>query len=380
MKSDETYPIDAVVKAKESLYAKGVKVYDFSTGDPLEPTPPAVRKALITAVPEVSRYPTLRGRKDLRDAIAYWFKKRFGVSLSSEEEVIVTSGAKEAIFHFHLVFIQPERRNVIYGTPGYPVYEKGALFAGGKPYPVHLTPEDGYLLRLDRLPRALLEETSIVWINYPHNPTGVTAPLSYLEDTYHLCRELSIVLCSDECYTELYYEEPPHSVLEVGKRGAVVFQSLSKRSGMAGYRSGFVAGDAELIQRYLKARSSFGVASPDFVQQSARVAWLDEEHVKERRETFRRKRDTLLKLFEELHISYLEPKATLYIWARPPDGSKARDYAHHLLKYHIVVSPGEVFGDENFFRVALVPTLKECQEAVDVWREAHKTFICRREP
>ena len=132
------------------------------------------------------------------------------------------------------------------------------------------------MLRLDKLPKSLLEETAMVWINSPHNPPGATAPLSYLQEVYRACREYGIILCSDECYVDLYFEEPPHSVLEVGKEGVLAFHSLSKRSGMTGYRSGFVAGDPKLIGEYLKHRSSFGVASPDFVQAAATAAWNED--------------------------------------------------------------------------------------------------------
>jgi len=182
----KAYPMDRLVKAKEELRRAGKKIYDFGTGDPKEPTDPKIRKALIEAVPEVSQYPTVKGRKDLREAIANWFFNRFHVVLDPETEVIPTAGSKEAIFHFPLVFIDTdtEKKKVIYGTPAYPVYERGTLFAGGEPYPIELEYDEQFLLRLDKLPRSILEETAIVWINYPHNPTGAVAPLSYLEEIY----------------------------------------------------------------------------------------------------------------------------------------------------------------------------------------------------
>ena len=373
------YPMDRLVKAKEKLRKAGKKIYDFGTGDPKEPTDPKIRKALIEAIPEVSQYPTVKGRRDLRETIANWFFNGFHVVLDPEKEVIPTAGSKEAIFHFPLVFIDTdtEKKKVIYGTPAYPVYERGTLFAGGEPYPIKLEYDEQFLLRLDKLPRSILEETAIVWINYPHNPTGAVAPLSYLEEIYGICREYEIILCSDECYTEIYFESPPHSLLEVGKKGAVVFHSLSKRSGMTGYRSGFVAGDSEIVQTYLKYRSSFGVASQDFVQQAAKVAWLDEEHVEKRREIFRRKRDIFLEFFKRIGLEFLYPEATFYFWVKLPEGISSEEYALHLLNYGIVLSPGEFFGKggEGFFRIALVPTVEECREAVEVWEKAHKEFM-----
>ncbi len=381
IKELKTYPMDKLVKAKEELRQKGIKIYDFGTGDPKEPTPELIRKALINAVPEVSQYPTVKGRKDLRKAISAWLKRRFNVEVDPEKEVIPSAGSKEAIFHFPLVFIdaESEKKKVIYGTPAYPVYERGTLFAGGEPFPIKLEFEDGFLLRLDKLPKSLLEETAIVWINYPHNPTGATAPFSYFEDIYNICRENGIILCSDECYTEIYFKEPPPSILQVGKERAIAFHSLSKRSGMTGYRSGFVAGDSEIIRTYLKYRSSFGVASPDFIQQAAREAWKDERHVEERRRIFAAKREIFKKLFKELNLQFLEPEATFYFWVKAP-GRSGETYALHLLKFGIVVSPGEFFGEggKGFFRIALVPTLKECEEAAKIWKIAHREFIGRK--
>ncbi len=374
----KTYPMDRLNRAKEELRKRGIKIYDFGTGDPKEPTDERIRRALCEAVPEVSQYPTVKGKRELREAISNWLKKRFGVDIDPEREVIPTAGSKEAIFHFPLVFVDTDspKRKVIFGTPAYPVYERGTLFAGGEPFPVELKYEDGFLLRLDRVPKSVLEETAIVWINYPHNPTGATAPLSYLEEVYGLCRENGIILCSDECYTEIYFEEPPPSILQVGKEGAVAFHSLSKRSGMTGYRSGFVAGDEKIVGDYLKYRSSFGVASPEFIQEAARVAWSSEEHVERRRKIFEEKARIFEEFFKEIGLEFLPPRATFYFWVRLPEGVSGEEYALHLLNYGIVISPGEFFGrgGEGFFRIALVPTVEECREAVKVWRRAHREF------
>jgi len=378
----KSYPMDRLNRAKEELKRRGVKVYDFGTGDPKEPTPSFIREALIEAVSEVSQYPTVKGREELRKAAAGWVKRRFGVELDPDSEVIPSAGSKEAIFHAPLVFIDPEspKRKVVFGTPAYPVYERGTLFAGGEVYKVKLKYEEQFLLRLDKLPKSLLEETAMVWINYPHNPTGATAPLSYLQEVYHACREYGIILCSDECYVDLYFEEPPHSVLEVGKEGVLAFHSLSKRSGMTGYRSGFVAGDPKLIGEYLKHRSSFGVASPNFVQAAATAAWNEDGHVEERRRIFKEKAKVFEQLFKELQLEFLPVKATFYFWVKLPEGVSGEEYALHLLNYGIVVSPGEFFGEggEGFFRIALVPTVDECKEAAALWKKAHQEFLERR--
>ncbi len=387
IKSLKPYPMEELNRIKSQLKEKGIKIYDFGTGDPKEPTDPKIRQALIAAVPEISQYPSVYGKEELRKVISEWFKNRFNVILDPKTEIIPSAGSKEAIFHFPLVFIDPdeEKKRVIFGTPAYPVYERGTLFANGIPYPVQLKEEDRFLLRLDKVEKSILEETKIVWINYPHNPTGATAPISYYEDIYGICREYDIILCSDECYTELYFDEKPPSALQVGKKGTVVFHSLSKRSGMTGYRSGFVAGDPEIITEYRKHRASFGVASPDFIQSAAIVAWSDEGHVEERRKIFKEKRDIFLSFLKKIGLEYLYPEASFYIWIKAPEGVTGQEYAKKLLEHGIVVSPGENFCSgleikegrckSNYFRIALVPTVEECKEATEIWEKAHKELL-----
>ena len=379
------YPMEELNRIKSQLKREGKKIYDFGTGDPKEPTADFIVETLKNSIPEVSQYPSVSGRKDLREAISKWFFKRFNVKLDPDKEIIPSNGSKEAIFHFPLVFVDPEeeKKKVLFGTPAYPVYERGTLFANGIPVAVKLREEENFLLRLDKLPKSLLEETKIVWINYPHNPTGATADKSYLEDIYNICREYNIILCSDECYTEIYFDEKdkPISALNVGYKNVVVFHSLSKRSGLTGYRTGFIAGDKDIISKYKRYRASFGVATPDFIQQASREAWLDEIHVEERRKIFRKKRDKFLKFLNELKLEFLYPKATFYIWIKTPKGISSKEYIKALLKYGIVVSPGENFCSgleikenscrSDYFRVALVPTLEEIDEAIKIWKKAH---------
>ncbi|NPA57898.1 MAG: succinyldiaminopimelate transaminase [Aquificae bacterium] len=388
LKNLKPYPMEELNRLKAQLKERGIKIYDFGTGDPKEPTDRRIREALINAVPEVSQYPSVYGKRKLRLAAANWLERRFGVRLDADSQIIPSNGSKEAIFHFPLVFIDtdmPEKSRVVFGTPAYPVYERGTLYAGGKPTPVPLKEEDGFLLRLDRLDRGILEETRIVWINYPHNPTGATASLQYYEDTVGICREYGIILCSDECYTEIYFDRKPPSALQVGTEGVVAFHSLSKRSGLTGYRTGFIAGDRDLIAEYRKGRASFGVATPDFIQEAAAVAWSDEEHVEERRRIFREKREIFLDFFRRIGLEFLSPEATFYFWVKAPANRTGEEYAKHLLNYGIVVSPGVNFCSglevmegrcsSPYFRIALVPTVGECKEAVKVWEKAHREFL-----
>ncbi len=364
------YPLARMDERRRELEEKGAKLFDFGTGDPREPTDVRVRQALIAGVPETSRYPSAAGTRELREAFVGFMRRRHGVVLDPDTEVLPAAGSKEAIFHAPLAFVHPihERRGVAYGTPGYPVYERGTLFAGGETLPVKLRKEDGFLLPTGALDPA---KTRALWINYPHNPTGATATHTYLEEVAGFCREHDVLLFSDECYNDVYSGDPPPSILEVTRERTLAFVSLSKRSGMTGYRSAMIAGDPELITALKKLRPSIGVASPGFVQAAATAAWSDDAHVEERNRIFAEKRALFVDFFERAGLRWTSTNASLYLWAETPDeyGSDDEAYALRLLEEGILVAPGSSFGPggEGYFRVALVPKLEECKEAIARW-------------
>jgi len=364
------YPLARLDERRQELEEKGTRLFDFGTGDAREPTDEKIRQALIEGVPEVSQYPSVAGTKELREAFVSFMRRRHGVTLDPDTEVLPAAGSKEAIFHTPLAFLHPshERRGVAYGTPGYPVYERGTLFAGGEPLPVRLRKESGFLLTTDSFDPA---KTRILWINYPHNPTAATVTRSYLEEVASFCREHDILLFSDECYNDVYSGNPPPSILEVTKERTLAFVSLSKRSGITGYRSAMMAGDLELIAALKKLRPSIGVASPRFVQQAATAAWKDDAHVEERNRVFAEKRALFLNFFEKVGFRCTPTNASLYLWVEVPKWYEGDDetYALRLLEEGIIVAPGSSFGPggKGYFRVALVPNLKECEEAVGRW-------------
>jgi succinyldiaminopimelate transaminase len=372
LENSPAYPLVRLDERRAELEEKGQTLFDFGAGDPREPTDPKIRQALIEGVPEVSRYPSATGTKALREAFAGYMRRRHGVGLDPETQVLPASGSKEAIFHAPLAFLHPshERRGVAYGTPGYPVYERGTLFAGGEALPVRLREENDFLLPVEELDAA---KTRVVWINYPHNPTGATAPLSYLEELVAFCREHDVLLMSDECYNDVYEGEPPPSVLEVTSDRVLAFVSLSKRSGMTGYRSAMMAGDPDLISALKKLRPSIGAASPGFVSEAATAAWNDDEHVRERNRVFAQKRELFVGFFERAGLRWTPTNASLYLWAEVPEsyGGDDEAYALRLLEEGILVAPGSAFGPggEGYFRVALVPTLAECARAIERWEE-----------
>ena len=367
------YPMAELEARKAALQRAGTPVFDFGTGDPVEATSPFIIDALRNAVPPASRYPSVAGTPDLRRAAAGYLQRRFGVALDAETQVLPSAGSKEAIFHLGLAFVDAAagRDTVVFGTPGYPVYQSSALFAGGRAHAVELDPARGYRLELERLSADVLARTAIAWINYPHNPTGACVDRAYLRAQADVARAHGILLASDECYQDLWFADcaPPPSLLEVATDGVLAFHSCSKRSGLTGYRSGFIAGDARLIAAYRRWRVHFGCASPAFIEHAAAAAWADDAHAAERRAAFAAKQAILADGMAARGISVLPSQAGLYLWARVPGAGDADAYAARCLERGIVISPGGFFGagSENWFRLALVPSPEQCRAALQRW-------------
>jgi acetylornithine aminotransferase len=370
-----TYPFVRLEQAKRRLAEQGVELIDFGKGDPREETDPLIRRALAESIEPRSSYPLAEGLSELREAVARWCEQRFGVGLDPETEVIPTYGSKEAIFSLAQVVLdrQGDKRLVLSTEPGYPVYDRGALFAGAEVEQLPLLEENGFLPDLDLVDTETWARTAIFWINYPNNPTGAVAPLAVLERLADLAVEHDFVLAADEAYTELWFDEPPHSALEVRDRSNVaIFQTLSKRSSMTGYRSGFVAGSPELIAALRQYRPSAGTAPQEFVQRASVVAWSDEEHVERTREVYRRKREVLLPTLREKGIRVAGSQATMYLWLEVPAGESSEELAERLLEQGLIVSPGTFFGPsgEGYWRLALVPTEAECARAAEILERA----------
>jgi succinyldiaminopimelate transaminase len=366
LESLAAYPFTRLNEAIADAEARGIDVIDFGMGDPREPTPEFVRRALVESVPERSGYPLASGLPEHRAAIAAWASRRFGVELDPAREIVPTLGSKEAIYLLAQMVVSPERRAVVVPEPAYPVYERGALFAGARVVTAPLLEENGFLPVLDAIP----EDAAVVWVNYPNNPTGALAPLSFYEELAGLARELGFVLASDEAYTELWFTEPPVSALQLSDRSnVVVFNTLSKRSSMTGYRSGFAAGDPALIDAMKAFRPTVGVAPQEFVQRAAIAAWADEAHVEETRERYRAKRELLLEVFARKRVRVVASEATMYLWIAVDEPSEA--FAARLLEHGVAVAPGAYFGaaGEGYARLALVPTLEDCRRAASILEE-----------
>ncbi len=360
----EQYPFARLDGWRAEAAARGLAPIDFGVGDPREATPPFIREALVEGLEERSSYPRASGLPALREAIASWIGRRYRVEVDPALEIVPTLGSKEAIFSFANLVVG-ERRIVAVPEPGYPVYERGALFAGAELITVPLREESCWLPDLDRFDA--WDELALFWTCYPNNPTGATAPLSFYEELAGRAREHGFLLCSDEAYSELWFDEPPVSALQVAEReNVVVFNTLSKRSSMTGYRSGFVCAPAEIADALRAFRPSAGTAPQEFVQRASVAAWSDEAHVEAVREVYRRKRETLLPVLEAKGLRNAGGEATFFLWLAVE--GRSEPFARRLLEHGLLVAPGSFFGPagEGYVRIALVPTQADCERAASI--------------
>lgn len=368
------YAFAEVERIKAELKKKGIAPIDFGVGDPTDPTPQNIRNAIKKGLNQhaQSGYPSYIGMISFRQAVAEWMKKRFGVSLDPETEITSSIGSKEAIFHFPLGFVNPGDY-VIMPSPGYPPYKTGTLFAGGIPYFYPLFPENDFFPDFQKIPAKIAGKAKILWLNYPNSPTGQCATTEFFQKALRFAEKYNLIIASDECYSEIYFEKKPHSILEYGKKNVVVFQSLSKRSCMTGHRIGWVCGDRDIIKVFRTVKTNIDSGTPNFIQEGAMRALSDETHVRAMNQRYRQKRDILLSVLQKIGLQTRTPEATFYLWQRVPNGETSLSFAKKLLqdKIAIVTTPGQWISDEcrsinpgeKFIRFALVPSINEVKIA-----------------
>jgi len=356
------------------------KAINLSIGEPKHATPQLIKDALVNNLAGLASYPTTMGSLELRMAISTWISRRYNVpSLSPEHAILPVTGSREALFAFAQAVIDRTKPNpvVICPNPFYQIYEGATFLAGATPYFLNTLPENQHAMDFSSVPVDVLQRTQLVYVCSPGNPSGKVMSLAQWQTIFELSDKYGFVIAADECYSEIYFDEasPPLGALQAAHRlnrdykNLIIFSSLSKRSNVPGMRSGFVAGDAGIIEKFSLFRTYHGCAMNPAVQEASIAAWNDEAHVVENRRLYAEKFKIVTPLLRDL-LSVEMPDAAFYLWARTniPD----TEFALKAYRdFNVTVLPGSFLArashginpGENFVRLALVASLDECVEA-----------------
>ena len=366
------YLFKEIDRMKAEIIQRGVDVIDLGVGDPDLPTPKHIIESLKKAVddPSTHRYPSYSGMNDFKEAVARWYKKRFGVELDPGNEVVTLIGSKEGIAHLPLAFINNDDIALV-ASPCYPVYLTATMFAGGSSYFLPLIKENKFLPDLNQIPEGVANKAKLLFINYPNNPTAATAEEDFFQKVIDFANAYDIIVCHDAAYTELAYDGyKPISFLEVpgAKEVGIEFHSLSKTYNMTGWRLGFAVGNAEVISGLGQIKSNIDSGAFNAIQ-IAGITALDssQDCVKKNCEIYQERRDILVRGLSKVGIKVETPRATFYVWCEVPEGYTSAEFASLLLKEAgIVVTPGNGFGDpgEGFIRMALTVDKGRLEEAI----------------
>ena len=360
--------------------AHGEDVISLAVGDPDIPTPRHIIAQLCQAAqdPQNHRYPESEGLPEFRRAIAQWYERRFSVTLDPDREVLPLIGAKEGIGHIALCFIDPGDIALV-PDPAYPVYSIGTMFAGGSSHYMPLTEDNDFLPDLDRIPGNIARKAKILWINYPNNPTAAVAELEFFKQVVAFAKKYDIAVCHDGPYTEVAFDGyRPVSFLEAAgaREAGVEFHSLSKSYNMTGWRVGMVVGNAGIIDALRRVKSNLDSGIPQAIQHAAIEALTGpQDCVSEHNAIYQRRRDRLLQTLSQIGLKAKPPRASLYIWARVPDGYTSLEFATSLLEEAgVVVTPGISYGKhgEGYIRLSLTIPDERLEEALARLTAWHK--------
>ena len=378
------YPFEKLAALKAAVSAPAhLKDIMLSIGEPKHEPPAFVLETLTKNLFKLSNYPTTKGLPELREAIANWASKRFKLnsgSFNADRHILPVNGTREALFAFAQVIVDRNKTDAVIVSPNpfYQIYEGAALLSGAQPYFLNCTPDNNFIPDFAAVPAAIWQRCQLLFICSPGNPTGAVMSTSQLKELIALADQHDFVIASDECYSELYFDEanPPAGLLqacaELGRDDfsrCVVFHSLSKRSNLPGLRSGFVGGDAKILEKFLLYRTYHGCAMPVPTQLASVAAWQDENHVIENRTAYREKFDAVLDVLAGV-LPVTKPDASFYLWAKTP--IKGEAFAQQLFaQQKVTVLPGSFLARENgglnpgedYVRMALVAPLAECVEA-----------------
>ncbi|KZX56909.1 succinyldiaminopimelate transaminase [Halioglobus sp. HI00S01] len=379
----QPYPFEKLRALFADLEAPAdTKPIALSIGEPKHPSPAFVLQAVADNLDKLANYPLTRGSDALREAIGDWLQRRFKLQgIDAERHILPVNGTREALFAFAQTIVDRDKAPLVLSpNPFYQIYEGAALLAGATPVFLDCGPDTGYLPDFAAVTEDQWQQCQLLYICSPGNPTGAVMSLTQLQDLIKLAREHDFVIASDECYSEIYGDEsnPPPGLLQAcaamgdgSYRNCVVFHSLSKRSNLPGLRSGFVAGDADIIGKFLQYRTYHGCAMPAHHQIASIAAWNDEQHVIENRARYRAKFDAVLDILGE-KLNVTRPDAGFYLWPETPIGET--EFARGLFaQQHVTVLPGSFLAREveghnpgaNRIRMALVAEMAQCVEAAE---------------
>jgi len=355
---------------------------NLSIGEPKHATPQLIKDALVNNLTGLATYPTTIGTIELREAISAWISRRYGVPvLNPEKAILPVNGSREALFAFAQMIVDSSKPNavVISPNPFYQIYEGAAFLAGATPYFINTLPENNHAMDFKNVPNEVLKRTQLVYVCSPGNPSGKVMNLDQWKTIFELSDNYGFVIAADECYSEIYFEEdkPPLGALQAAHKldrdykNLIIFSSLSKRSNVPGMRSGFIAGDEKIIEKFALYRTYHGCAMSPTIQAASIAAWNDEVHVIENRKLYAEKFTAVTPLLQAV-LDVEMPDAAFYLWAR----SKESDTELAIKLYrdlNITVLPGSFLAREahginpgkNFIRMALVASHAECFEAAN---------------
>ncbi|MEE8414049.1 MAG: LL-diaminopimelate aminotransferase [Dehalococcoidales bacterium] len=365
--------------------AKGEDIVSFAIGDPDIPTPSHIIDRLCREAqdPANHRYPESDSMPELRQAVVDWYQKRFDISLDPDTEVLPLIGAKEGIAHIALCFIDPGDITLV-PDPAYPVYSIGTMLAGGESYYLPLLAKNDFLPDYDIIPESIAQKAKLLWINYPNNPTGAVADLDFFNRTVDFARKQELLVCHDGPYTEVAFDDyRPVSFLQAdgAKDVGVEFHSLSKSYNMTGWRIGMVVGNAGMIKALKTLKSNMDSGIPQAIQYAAIEALSGpQDCIQQHNAIYQKRRDLVVEMLNNIGLEAKTPKASLYVWAKIPDGYTSADFATDLLEQvGVVVTPGLGYGKngEGYVRLSLtIPDagLVKGLSRLAGWRDSKNKF------
>jgi LL-diaminopimelate aminotransferase len=371
------YLFAAIDEAKSRVIEKGVDVIDLGIGDPDLPTPDHIIQALYGSAknPARQRYPSYIGMLSFRKAVSGWYRDHLGVDLDPVTQILTLIGSKEGLAHISLAFLNPGDIALV-PDPAYPVYKIGTLFADARPFSMPLLEDNGFLPDLEAIPQDVAQQATLMFLNYPNNPTSATASEQFFTEVVEYARENNIIVIHDNAYSEMTYDgykAPSFLKVDGAVEVGIEFHSLSKTYNMTGWRIGFAVGNEHILGGLGKVKTNIDSGAFEAIQEAGIQAMQGpQECIEEMKKIYTDRRDTLMMGLKELDIEVTPPKATFYIWAPVPNGYDSTGFSKLLLeKAGIIATPGIGFGEygEGYIRFALTQSVDRINEAVERMRQ-----------